>query len=76
MSLAQRLRNKVRAPINVDVTWTDENDWSVSISDGVSTMILTAANTSYTKFTVLRATPEGVDVMEEDVSMTEALRVA
>jgi hypothetical protein len=61
--------------MEVEIVWTDEGDWSLSLVTGRNEYVITPTDKQYTKFTVLRIT-ETVEVLREDVGIERVLEVA
>lgn len=75
MTYRDMIQRTAHMELDVEIVWTDEGDWSLSLSTGRNEYVITPTDKQYTTFTVLRI-GDTVEVLREDVGIESLLEVA
>lgn len=61
---------------DIEVEYTDEGDWSLSLTSGCNTYLITPEDDTYRTYAVVRMCCDGVEVINSGASLRELLKVA
>lgn len=70
---AQRISTVIPSCTPVEITWSDEGDWSLSLQSGANTYAIHPTDKTYREFVLLRHTIADIETIAGPLSLEEVL---